>query len=344
MKFSQCLDLLHAGRLLRERDLLELCSDVEKILRTEPNVASVCSPVVVCGDIHGQYGDLLEILGTYGEPELASYCFLGDIVDRGPQSLECVQHLFFLKVNYPDKVTILRGNHETRTVSRTYGFYDEVLRKYGTASVWSAVMNVFDCLPLAGVLDSNFAYLVHGGLCPAVRQVPQDLQSVDRFKELDVENPVSAMLWSDPNDEPGAPKGYIPSPRGAGYLFGEDVVDEFLQSNNLSVVIRSHQLAMDGFKWSFGRKVLTVWSASNYCNRCGNEASSVLIDEEHRFTFVVHTHGRASARTPWQNSGSGAGTIFSSSPFGGHAHGKDHSPLNGHAPFGKPSASVKFFQ
>jgi serine/threonine-protein phosphatase 6 catalytic subunit len=146
---------LYDSKCLTERDLKLLCEKVKEILIEESNVQPVSAPVIVCGDIHGQFYDLLELFRTGGEIPNSRYVFLGDYVDRGYNSVETFELLLCLKVKYPGHITLLRGNHESRQISMTYGFYEEIVRKYGNANPWRYFTEVFDYLSIAAVLFIN---------------------------------------------------------------------------------------------------------------------------------------------------------------------------------------------
>ena len=121
---------------LPENQVQALCDKAKEILINESNVQQVRMPMTVCGDIHGQFHDLLELFKIGGQPPDTNYLFMGDYVDRGYYSVETVTLLVALKVRYKDRITILRGNHESRQITQVYGFYDECLRKYGNANIW----------------------------------------------------------------------------------------------------------------------------------------------------------------------------------------------------------------
>jgi serine/threonine-protein phosphatase 4 catalytic subunit len=245
---------------------------------------------------------------------------LGDFVDRGHFSVETFLMLLTLKVRYPDRINLIRGNHECRQITQVYGFYDECIRKYGNVSVWRYCTEVFDYLALAALVD-NRIFCVHGGLSPVLDSLDQ-IQRINRKKEPPHEGGMCDLLWSDPEEI----DGWGVSPRGAGYLFGKDVVSQFFHCNDINLICRAHQLAMEGFKSMFrmenkaqvrreythystqltgdadkpddkrheggltGRKIemdgqintdalVTVWSAPNYCYRCGNVAAILELDE-----------------------------------------------------------------
>ena len=165
-------------------------------------------------------------------------------------------------MRYPDRITLIRGNHESRQITQVYGFYDECLKKYGTVNVWKYCCEVFDYLSLGALVD-NTVLCVHGGLSPSIATLEQ-IRAIDRKQEVPHEGPMCDLLWSDP-DEMVSDWGL--SPRGAGFLFGEKTVDNFLHANQLETIARAHQLVMEGYKLHFNGKVVTVWSAPNYCYR-----------------------------------------------------------------------------
>ena len=157
---------------LPEEKVKALCEKAKEILVTEKNVKPVCAPVTICGDIHGQFYDLKELFRIGGDLPDSNYLFLGDYVDRGYYSVETVCLLVCLKVRYPSRITILRGNHESKQITQVYGFYDECHRKYGNAKVWQYFTGLFDYLPLTAVVDDSI-FCLHGGLSPSIDTLDQ---------------------------------------------------------------------------------------------------------------------------------------------------------------------------
>jgi serine/threonine-protein phosphatase 2A catalytic subunit len=240
---------------------------------------------------------------------------MGDYVDRGYYSVETVTLLVALKLRYRDRVTILRGNHESRQITQVYGFYDECLRKYGNANVWRFFTDLFDYLPLTALIENQVRlndlhviegcsscdvqiFCLHGGLSPSIDTLDH-VRSIDRVQEVPHEGPMCDLLWSDPDDR----CGWGISPRGAGYTFGQDISEAFNHNNGLTLVARAHQLVMEGewhgakmikglnalpgYNWSQDRNVVTIFSAPNYCYRCGNQAAIMEIDEKLTYSLCV---------------------------------------------------------
>jgi serine/threonine-protein phosphatase 2A catalytic subunit len=179
---------------------------------------------------------------------------IGDYVDRGYYSVETVTLLVALKIRYPQRITILRGNHESRQITQVYGFYDECLRKYGNANVWKYFTDLFDYLPLTALID-NQIFCLHGGLSPSIDTL-DNIRALDRIQEVPHEGPMCDLLWSDPDDR----CGWGISPRGAGYTFGQDISEAFNHNNGLTLIARAHQLVMEGYNWSQDRNVVTIFS------------------------------------------------------------------------------------
>ena len=247
---------------------------VKEVLMEESNMQPVRSPVTICGDIHGQFYDFIELLKTGGDIPATSYIFMGDFVDRGHNSVETFQLLLCFKARYPENVTLLRGNHESRQITQVYGFYEECMRKYGNANPWKYCVEVFDYLNLAALVDGR-VLCVHGGLSPEIKTLDQ-IQVLERVQEIPIAGAYCDLMWSDPEDI----ENWAVSPRGAGYLFGRRVTLEFSHINKLDLICRAHQLVMEGYKYHFPEKSLvTVWSAPNYCYRCGNIASIMQLGE-----------------------------------------------------------------
>lgn len=240
---------------------------------SENTLAEVHTPVTVCGDIHGQFHDLIELFQIGGYCPNTNYLFLGDYVDRGYYSVECVTLLLLLKVRHRDRITILRGNHESRQITQVYGFYDECFKKYGNANVWTYLTDLFDFFPICALVDQKF-FCLHGGLSPSLETIDQ-IREIDRKQEVPHEGAMCDLLWSDPDERPG----FNVSPRGAGFTFGQDVSEKFNRINDLKGIIRAHQLIMEGFNETHENNVITIFSAPNYCYRCGNQAGIIEMDE-----------------------------------------------------------------
>ena len=247
------LEKLRKFKLPTEQEIKGLCDKAQEILDTLDNVAELECPITVCGDIHGQFEDLLEIFDVGGEVPETNYIFLGDFVDRGYNSVETFIFLLTLKIKYPNRITLLRGNHESRQITQAYGFYEECQRKYGSANVWRMCTGVFDLFQLAAVIESK-VFCVHGGLSPNVHLI-DDIRKLDRKQEVPRDGAMSDILWSDPDKEV---KSFSFSPRGAGYLFGEDDTNKFNQENNIELIYR-----------------------------CGNDASIMEYDEHMNRSFKI---------------------------------------------------------
>jgi serine/threonine-protein phosphatase 4 catalytic subunit len=271
--------------LITEQEVKFLCTKAKEILVQEENVQRVQPPLMICGDIHGQFYDLKELFRIGGECPETNYLFMGDFVDRGFYSIETFLLLLALKVRYPDRITLLRGNHESRQITQVYGFYDECLKKYGSVNVWRYCTEVFDYLTLCAIVADQIM-CVHGGLSPSLRTV-DEIKNLDRKLEVPHDGPMCDLLWSDPEEI----ENWGLSPRGAGYIFGRDVAKKWNDTNKLSMICRSHQLIMEGYKYMFNEALVTVWSAPNYCYRCGNVASILQLDENLNKQF--HTFSAA---------------------------------------------------
>ena len=269
------LEDLKELKCLSERDLKLLCEKAKEIFIEESNVQNVSAPVIICGDIHGQIYDLLELFKKGGDIPNSRYIFMGDYVDRGYNGVEVLELLLALKIKYPEHITLLRGNHESRQICFAYGFYEEITRKYGNANAWEYFTDLFDYLPLAALVEGKI-FCVHGGLSPYISTVDQ-IRLINRKMEIPREGVFCDLMWSDPDDI----ETWIISCRGAGWIYGWKVVDEFTHINGLELICRAHQLVMEGFKYWFEKKNLcTVWSAPNYCYRCGNKASILKISSD----------------------------------------------------------------
>lgn len=216
---------------------------------------------------------------------------MGDFVDRGFYSVETFLLLLAYKVRYPDRITLIRGNHESRQITQVYGFYDECMRKYGNSNVWRSCCEVFDYLALGALIDGR-VFCIHGGLSPNLISI-DEIRAIDRKQEVPHDGPMCDLLWSDPDEI----VGWGISPRGAGFLFGADIVKAFARNNDIDLIARAHQLVMEGYKLMFEDQIVTVWSAPNYCYRCGNVASILEFDENLRQEYKVFNHAPSDVKS-----------------------------------------------
>ena len=231
------------------------------------------APLRVCGDIHGQYYDLLRIFEHCGFPGEFNYLFLGDYVDRGKQSLETICLLLAYKIKYPLKVHLLRGNHESSVTNRIYGFYDECKRRYNVR-LWRNFTELFNYLPVAALIDEKILCM-HGGLSPDLRNL-SSISEISRPTEIPDSGLLCDLLWSDPDKEV---LDFDENDRGVSVVFGEKIVQEFNRKNDLDLIIRAHQVVDDGYEFFAQRQLITIFSAPNYCGEFDNSAGIMIIDD-----------------------------------------------------------------
>lgn len=278
------------GRMARDA-ITEILDLTSAIMKKEKNVLILDYPVTVVGDIHGQFFDLLRLFEVGGDPKDTQYLFLGDYVDRGCFGTEVIFYLFCLKICYPTSMFFLRGNHECRQLTAFFNFKNECSFKYDL-DVYEAIMTSFENLPIGGIINNAF-YCVHGGLSPDMILI-QEMQELDRFKEVPREGPMCDFLWSDPfEEEEGTEEGPddqqnkwfgYNETRQCSYIYGLDAVKHFLQENQLTSVIRAHEAQVDGYKMhmvdeSTGiPRVITIFSAPNYCDVYKNKAACLKFD------------------------------------------------------------------
>ena len=243
---------------LREWEIRELCLRAREVFLEQPILLELEAPIKICGDVHGQYYDLLRIF-EYGEyPPLANYLFLGDYVDRGNQSLETICLLLAYKIKYPENFFLLRGNHECASINRIYGFYDEVKRRYDLR-LWKTFTDCFNCLPVAAIIDDKI-FCMHGGLSPEL----DDLKKIAKImRPTDVPDTglLCDLLWSDPDKEIS---GWGDNDRGVSFTFSSDVVDTFLKKQRFDLICRAHQEVRGRptflFPWGFHPRAWRVMS------------------------------------------------------------------------------------
>ncbi|CAH0690317.1 unnamed protein product [Spodoptera exigua] len=262
---------------LHKKYAYKILIDVKAYLQKQPSLVDIKvaddAKFTVCGDIHGQYYDLMNIFKLNGLPsETNPYLFNGDFVDRGSFSVECIFTLFSFKLLYPDHFFMSRGNHETLDMNRMYGFRGEVSSKY-TSQMADLFTEVYNWLPLAHCINSR-VLVMHGGLFSKDDVTLDDIRKVDRNKQPPEDGIMCELLWSDPQPM----LGRAPSKRGVGCQFGPDVTNTFLQRNGLDYVIRSHEVKNDGYEIAHDGKCITVFSAPNYCDTVGNLGAFITMN------------------------------------------------------------------
>mmetsp|Transcript_13091 Transcript_13091/g.28850 ORF Transcript_13091/g.28850 Transcript_13091/m.28850 type:complete len:526 (+) Transcript_13091:186-1763(+) len=275
-----CIELMQWQKLektIAKKFAYQIVLDMVEQLKTLETLVEVEVPptgeITVCGDVHGQYYDLLNIFEMNGLPsEDNPYIFNGDFVDRGSFSVEVIIALFAWKLLYPRHMNLARGNHETRNMNKLYGFEGEVTKKYDE-ELYQLFCEAFCLLPLCHVVNSK-VFVVHGGLFSQDNVSLDSIRKVNRDCEPPDEGLMTEMLWSDP--QPG--NGRVASKRGVGVAFGQDVTANFLKTNDLKLVIRSHEMKEEGYEIEHGGRLVTVFSAPNYCDQMGNKGAFIRLD------------------------------------------------------------------
>ena len=237
----------------------------------------------VVGDIHGQYYDLLNLFNINGYPsEDNIYLFNGDYVDRGSFGIEVITTLIAFKILYPNHFFLNRGNHEDIDMNKKYDFAIEVVLDKYDNDVFDCFCEFYKFLPLGHVINNKILVL-HGGLFSKEGVTISELKKINRFIDIHDDNSlICELLWSDPRDI----EGWTPSERGAGVFFGQDVTEKFLNENKLDLLIRSHEVKMEGYEIQHGGKVITLFSAPNYYDLYRNKAAIIKLDNELEPNFI----------------------------------------------------------
>ncbi|EFJ35248.1 hypothetical protein SELMODRAFT_438528 [Selaginella moellendorffii] len=279
---------LRRNLFLEFNEVLELCDSAENIFRAEPNVLKLKAPVKIFGDIHGQFGDLMRLFNEYGSPSTAGdisyidYLFLGDYVDRGQHSLETIFLLLALKIEHPEHVHMIRGNHEAQDINALFGFRTECVERMGEWEgvwAWHRMNQLFNWLPLAAVIEEKIICM-HGGIGKSINHISQ-IDNLVRPITMDTgSNVLMDLLWSDPTENDSI-QGIQPNARGPGLVtFGPDRVMDFCNNNNLDLIIRAHECVMDGFERFAQGHLITLFSATNYCGTANNAGALLVLGRD----------------------------------------------------------------
>ncbi|EAL48215.2 Ser/Thr protein phosphatase family protein [Entamoeba histolytica HM-1:IMSS-B] len=260
-----------------------LCQKVRNEMMSEPVLLNlvITNKIVVLGDLHGQYFDLIRHFQSNGIPPDITYLFLGDYVDRGKFGIEVLCLLYALKVKYPRFIFICRGDHECARINRRNLFYHECIYKYGTLHIWNAFVSTFNVMPFAAIIN-NKIFCVHGGISPLLKYVTQ-LRRIERPVDIPKEGLLRDLLWSDFDVEQ---VGFAHNERReVSFVFGVKELNQFLDDNNLEYIIRGHEVVKEGFIVE-GRCV-TVFSACQYAGIFDNKGATVCIDSDLTISFKV---------------------------------------------------------
>jgi protein phosphatase len=266
---------------LKEDEVKTVLTEARNKFMEASALLELTPPIKICGDIHGQYYDLLRIFDRCGSPPDANYLFLGDYVDRGKHSVESLILLYCYKIIYPKKVFLLRGNHECAAINKLYGFFDDVKRRYNMR-LFKMFTDVFNCMPVAAVISGKILCM-HGGLSPEMRTVDQIAQ-IERPMDVPDKGLLCDLLWADPEE---GIQDFVPSDRGVSFLFGEQVVGDFLDRVDMDLIVRAHQVMEKGYGFFAQRQLVTLFSAPNYCGEFDNAAAVMNIDEKLQCSFVI---------------------------------------------------------
>lgn len=266
---------------LSENEITTLCLRARDVFISQPILLELEAPIKICGDIHGQFYDLLRMFEYGGFPPDSNYLFLGDYVDRGRQSLETICLLLAYKIKYPENFFLLRGNHECSTINRIYGFYDECKKRY-SIKLWKTFGECFNCLPVAAIIDEKI-FCMHGGLSPELTSMDQ-IRKIPRPTEVPDSGLLCDLMWSDPEkDIPG----WDDNERGVSYVFGPEIISLFLKKHDLDLICRAHQVVEDGYEFFSKKQLVTIFSAPNYCGEFDNAGALMTVDENLMCSFQI---------------------------------------------------------
>lgn len=266
---------------MAEKELEALITHTKEVFLSQPMMLELEAPMQICGDVHGQFYDLLRLFEYGLFPPESNYLFLGDYVDRGKNSIECIVLLLCYRAKYPENFFLLRGNHECASINRLYGFFDECKRRY-SIKLWKTFCDSFNHMPVAAVVNERILCM-HGGLSPELQALEQ-IRQLPRPCDVPESGLLCDLLWSDPSPETTL---WGDSDRGVSFTFGIEVVRSFLRKHDLDLIVRAHQVVEDGYEFFGGRMLVTVFSAPNYVREFDNAGALMSVDEDLMCSFKV---------------------------------------------------------
>ncbi|ODV85972.1 hypothetical protein CANARDRAFT_28031 [[Candida] arabinofermentans NRRL YB-2248] len=278
--------------MITPNEIKYICAKSRNIFLEQPTLLELAAPVKIVGDIHGQFKDLLRIFKLCGFPPSANFLFLGDYVDRGKQSLETITLLLCLKIRYPENFFLLRGNHESASITKMYGFYDECKRR-ANLKVWKNIVDVFNTLPVAATIADRI-FCVHGGLSPELTDLNQ-IKKIQRPTDIPEGGLLADLLWSDPetssssSSSSSTPYGseWSDNDRGVSYCFNKKVVSKFCDYFKFDLIVRGHMVVEEGYEFYAKRKLVTIFSAPNYCGEFDNWGAVMNVNKKLMCSFEL---------------------------------------------------------
>lgn len=286
---------------ITEHEIMDLCMLVPDILTADSPLVQLTTedPIMIVGDIYGQYGHLVRLFNHYGHPPEQKYLFLGNYINQGSRSVETIALLFAYKVRYPKDIFLLRGKHECARLAKYYGFYDECVKRF-SRRLWNAVVQVFPYLPCAAIVDDR-VFCVHSGISPMFNRLDvKGIKGLKKFVKRSITLPgefgsnrlLTHFVWSDPDE---SVPSWDQNPTGMGYLYGPKAIEDFCNRFGIIQIIRSSEMIPEGYEFFQTPKLLSVFSAPDYLEKYANDGSLVFL---FRLTRDSDTRGQLQVLSP----------------------------------------------
>lgn len=277
---DKLIEKLYSCKPLKSKELIFIIEKSKEIISKENNVLEVQCPITICGDIFGRFHNLVELFNLGGRIPYTNYIFMGNYINKGYYSIETLSLLLCLKIRYPKRIYLLRGNHECSQYSIIYGFYDECIRKYGYPGIYNYFIDLFKYFPLAALIEGKILCL-HSGLSPSIKTI-DDIKLINRVQDDYWEDDIFLGLLYN---EPGDCSWFTPYSKGSGYIFGENISKEFCRVNGLDLIVRGSCYIPKGYKLMHDNKVCSICSSPNAYYRNDNEGAIMEVDENKNYNF-----------------------------------------------------------
>jgi protein phosphatase len=296
--YDKKMEEIHSNLPFTDEEILNLIEGVKPVLEKDHSLIKIRSPCKIFGNLYGMYNDLMRYFESFGNPSddnqmgdisVMQYIFLGDFCDRGLYSLEIILLLFALKIKYPEFIYLIRGHHEDKNINEEYGLGQECMDRLSDdirdpLSIFANINKAFNLLPF-GVLVDNNILMVHGGIGSSINSL-DDIDSIKRPVEV-VQNvtnneqlKVIDLLWSEYCDDIDNIDANIERDKfKKGFIvkYGKNRLNKFLYDNKINLLITAHQYVKGGFTTFNNDRLLIVFSATNYMNKCGNVGAMITI-------------------------------------------------------------------